>query len=97
MIIYSLPEELGLDEKDITVDVVKPLLHKEIPGIMDYIRYKYGSEKPNALISRSIAGIINKTMIFTLPGSVKAVTEYMTEITKVLNHLILMLHDIDAH
>jgi len=87
----------GIGPKDITVDVVKPLLHKEIPGIMDYIRYKYGSEKPNALISRSIAGIINKTMIFTLPGSVKAVTEYMTEITKVLNHLILMLHDIDAH
>lgn len=87
----------GIGSKDITVDVVKPLLQKEIPGIMDYIRYKYGSEKPNALISRSIAGIINKTMIFTLPGSVKAVTEYMTEITKVLNHLILMLHDIDAH
>jgi molybdopterin adenylyltransferase len=87
----------GIGSKDITVDVVKPLLQKEITGIMDFIRMKYGAEKSNALISRSVAGIINKTMIFTLPGSVKAVTEYMTEITKVLNHLILMLHDIDAH
>lgn len=87
----------GIGSKDITVDVVKPMLHKEIPGIMDFIRFKYGSEKPNALISRSVAGVINKTMIFTLPGSVKAVTEYMTEINKVLNHLVLMLHDIDAH
>ena len=58
---------------------------------------KYGAEKLNALISRSMAGIINQSMIFTLPGSVKAVTEYMTEITKVLDHLILMLHDVDAH
>jgi len=87
----------GIGSKDITVDVVKPLLQKEIPGIMDFIRMKYGAEKSNALISRSVAGIINKTMVFTLPGSVKAVTEYMTEITKVLNHLILMHHDIDAH
>jgi molybdopterin adenylyltransferase len=87
----------GIGSKDITVDIVKPLLQKEIPGIMDFIRFKYGSEKPNALISRSVAGLINKTMIFTLPGSVKAVTEYMTEINKVLNHLILMVHDIDAH
>ena len=87
----------GIGSKDITVDVVKPLLQKEIPGIMDFIRMKYGAEKSNALISRSVAGIINKTMVFTLPGSVKAVNEYMTEITKVLNHLILMLHDIDAH
>jgi molybdopterin adenylyltransferase len=87
----------GIGSKDITVDVVKPLLQKEIPGIMDFIRMKYGAEKSNALISRSVAGINNKTMVFALPGSVKAVTEYMTEITKVLNHLILMLHDIDAH
>jgi molybdenum cofactor synthesis domain-containing protein len=87
----------GIGSKDFTVDIVKPMMDKEIPGIMEFIRYKYGSEKPNALISRSVAGMIEKTMIFTLPGSVKAVEEYMAEITKVLNHLILMIHDIDAH
>lgn len=87
----------GIGPKDITVDVVRPILQKEIPGIMEFIRYKYGSEKPNALISRSVAGTINKTAIFTLPGSVKAVTEYMTEINKVLDHLMLMLHDINSH
>lgn len=87
----------GIGPRDITVDVIQPLLDKEIPGIMDMIRMKYGMEKPNALISRSIAGIINQTMIFTLPGSVRAVNEYMSEITRVLRHLILMLHSIDAH
>ena len=87
----------GIGSKDFTVDVVKLIMDKEIPGIMEFIRYKYGSEKPNALISRSVAGMIGNTMIFTLPGSVKAVEEYMAEITKVLNHLILMIHDIDAH
>ncbi len=87
----------GIGPRDITIDVIKPLLTKEIPGIMDMIRMKYGMEKPNALISRSVAGIMGQTMIFTLPGSVKAVNEYMTEITKVLKHLVLMLHGIDAH
>lgn len=87
----------GIGPRDITVDVVKPLLDKEIPGIMEMIRMKYGMEKPNALISRSVAGIIGNCMIFTLPGSVKAVTEYMDEITKVLKHLILMLYGVDAH
>ena len=87
----------GIGHRDITVDVVKPLLDKEIPGIMDMIRMKYGMEKPNALISRSVAGLMNSTMIFTLPGSVRAVNEYMSEITKVLRHLVLMLYGIDAH
>jgi len=87
----------GIGSKDFTIEVVKPMLDKEIPGIMEFIRYKYGVEKPNALVSRSVAGIMDKTMIFTLPGSMKAVDEYMTEITKVINHLILMFHDIDSH
>ena len=87
----------GIGPRDITVDVVKPLLDKEIPGIMDMIRMKYGMEKPNALISRSVAGLMNNTMVFTLPGSVRAVNEYMAEITKVLRHLLLMLYSIDAH
>lgn len=87
----------GIGQRDITVDVVSSLLDKEIPGIMDMIRMKYGMEKPNALISRSVAGIMDNTMIFTLPGSVRAVNEYMSEITKVLRHLVLMLYGIDAH
>lgn len=87
----------GIGPNDITTDTVRPLLSKEIPGIMEYIRIRYGSEKPNALLSRSIAGIIGKSLIYTLPGSVKAVDEYMTEILKTLEHTILMQHGIDAH
>ena len=87
----------GIGPRDFTPDVVKPLLDKEIPGIMDMIRLKYGSEKPNALISRSIAGVMDQSLIFTLPGSVKAVNEYLTEIFRFLVHLIYMLHGLDQH
>lgn len=87
----------GISRKDITVDTVIPLLDKEIPGLMDFIRYKYGVAKPNALISRSVAGISGNTFIFTLPGSVRAVEEYLSEITKVLDHLFMMFYEIDSH
>jgi molybdopterin adenylyltransferase len=87
----------GIGPRDITVDVVKPLLTKEIPGIMEFIRVKYGTEKPNALLSRGVAGLIGSTLIYTLPGSVRAVNEYMEEILKTLNHTIYMQYGIDAH
>lgn len=87
----------GIGKRDITVDTIQPMLDKEIPGIMEMIRLKYGVEKPNALLSRGVAGVIDESLIYTLPGSVKAVQEYMTEILKTLNHLIYMLHGIDAH
>jgi len=87
----------GVGPRDITVDTVKPLLDKEIPGIMEHIRIKYGTEKPNALLSRGVAGIMGKSVIYTLPGSLKAVEEYMTEILKTLKHLIYMQYGIDTH
>ena len=87
----------GIGPRDITVETVIPLLNKEIPGIMEYIRIKYGSEKPNALLSRGVAGIIGQTLIYTLPGSVRAVEEYMAEIVKTFRHTINMLYGIDKH
>lgn len=87
----------GIGPRDITVDTVKPMLDKEIPGIMELIRVKYGMQKPNAMLSRGVAGLIGNSFVFTLPGSVNAVNEYMNEINSILKHLILMQHSIDTH
>jgi molybdopterin biosynthesis enzyme MoaB len=40
---------------------------------------------------------MGKTFIFNLPGSVKAVNEYVPEITQHFHHLTMMLHGIDQH
>jgi molybdenum cofactor synthesis domain-containing protein len=87
----------GIGPRDITVETVVPMLSKEIPGIMEFIRIKYGSQKPNALLSRGVAGILNNALIYTLPGSVRAVDEYMTEILKTLKHTVYMQYGIDTH
>ncbi|MFO7670542.1 MAG: molybdopterin-binding protein [Bacteroidales bacterium] len=87
----------GIGPRDIAPDVIKPMLDKELPGIMEHIRTKYGKEKPNVLISRSIAGVIGKTLVYVLPGSVKAVSEYLAEITPTIEHSMRMLSGIDSH
>jgi molybdenum cofactor synthesis domain-containing protein len=87
----------GIGPRDITIETVTPFLVKEIPGIMEFIRIRYGAEKPNALLSRGVAGIIGKSLIYTLPGSVRAVEEYLTEILKTLKHTIFMQFGIDKH
>jgi molybdopterin adenylyltransferase len=87
----------GIGPRDITPEAVRSVIDKEIPGIMEMIRMKYGMEKPNALLSRSVAGVAGKTIIYALPGSVKAVNEYMAEITKTMKHTLYMLHGLDAH
>jgi molybdopterin adenylyltransferase len=87
----------GVGIKDITIETIRPLIDKEIPGIMEMIRIKFGQEKPNALLTRSMAGVKDYSLVYALPGSVKAVKEYMPEIFRTLEHLMYMLHGIDAH
>jgi molybdenum cofactor synthesis domain-containing protein len=87
----------GIGPRDITPDIIKPMLHKEIPGIMEMIRVKFGMQFANALLSRSIAGVINKTLVFVLPGSPHAVADYLGEIIPTLEHSVLMLHGLDKH
>ena len=87
----------GIGPRDITPDVVMAMADKLIPGIMEHIRIKFGVEKPNALLSRSVAAVLGQTLVYTLPGSVKAVAEYMGEILKTLEHLIFTLHGLDTH
>ena len=87
----------GIGPRDIAHNVISRFIDFEIPGIMDMIRLKYGAEKPNALLSRSVAGVKNKTLVFSLPGSTKAVNEYLREIHTIVIHSFLMLHSIDSH
>jgi len=87
----------GIGPRDFTPEVIKPLLDKEIPGIMEMIRVKFASEKSSAVLSRSIAGILGDSLVYAIPGSVNAVNEYMPEIFKTLLHAKYMMHNIDFH
>jgi molybdopterin biosynthesis enzyme MoaB len=64
---------------------------------MELVRVKYGSQKPAALLTRAVAGLHNTTFVFALPGSVKAVNEYCTELFSVLEHAFFMLSGLDKH
>ena len=87
----------GVGPRDITPDTVAPLCERLIPGIMEHIRAKFGGGNPRARLSRGVAGIAGKTQIYTLPGSVRAVEEYLPEILVTLEHIADVLRGVDAH
>jgi molybdopterin adenylyltransferase len=87
----------GVGPRDIAPETVAAVCNKLIPGIMEGIRIKYGGQNPRALLSRSVAGVCGEMLIYALPGSVRAVEEYMGEVLLTLEHLLLMLHGLDVH
>ncbi len=71
----------GISKRDVTVDAVKPLLEKELPGFGEIFRWlSYKEIGSAAIMSRAFAGIKNGKAIFCLPGSKNAVELAMKEI-----------------
>lgn len=87
----------GVGPRDITPDIAARHVDRVIPGIMEYVRIKHAERMPLALTSRGIAGVMGAGLVYTLPGSPRAVAEYFDEIGKTLEHLLLVVKDLDAH
>lgn len=81
----------GLSYRDVTPEALNPILERRIPGIEEAIR-NYGQDRtPYAMLSRSIAGIINNTLILALPGSTKGAEESMSAIFPSVLHIFGIL------
>lgn len=83
----------GINKRDITIETMKQLFTKELPGFGELFRnLSYKQIGSTAILSRSTAGIYLNTLIFCLPGSPKAVELAITEIIlKVVPHALAML------
>ncbi|MFH1573388.1 MAG: molybdenum cofactor biosynthesis protein B [Acidobacteriota bacterium] len=84
----------GLAASDITVETVRGMLDKELPGFNSlFMLLSYPQAKSAAMLSRALAGTLHKKLVFCLPGSPRACRLATAAlILPELGHMLKVLH-----
>ncbi len=83
----------GVARRDGTVEVVRQFIERELSGFGELFRFlSYDQVGSAAMLSRALAGTARGKVIFSLPGSTKAVTLGMEKlIVPEVRHLVYEL------
>ncbi len=81
----------GLSLRDVTPEAIKPLLTHHVPGIEEVIR-QYGQQRtPYSMLSRSVTGLIDESLVLALPGATQGTKEAMDAIFPAALHIFRMM------
>jgi molybdenum cofactor synthesis domain-containing protein len=79
----------GLTPTDLTPEMTRKVLDREVPGIADAIRQEGAAAGvPASVLSRGLAGLAGQTLIVNLPGSTGGVRDGMAVLSRVLVHAV---------
>ena len=85
----------GISSKDVTIEAVRPLFTKELTAFGPiFAQLSFEQIDSAAILSRATAGVIEKTILFCMPGSFKACKLACKAIIfPELGHLVHHIHE----
>ncbi|NUP73409.1 MAG: MogA/MoaB family molybdenum cofactor biosynthesis protein [Sinomonas sp.] len=87
----------GLSHDDWTPEETRPLLDREIPGVMEAIRRAGAAKTPLAALSRGHAGVAGQTFVVNLPGSPSGVMDGLAVLDPLIGHVCDQLEGVHGH
>jgi molybdopterin adenylyltransferase len=76
----------GIAARDVTPEAIRDIMRIEVPGFGEVMRAESMKITPNAILSRSLAAIVDRTLVIALPGKPSGAVECLGFVMGAIPH-----------
>jgi molybdopterin adenylyltransferase len=84
----------GVALRDVTPEAVREIAVRELPGFGEVMRMQSMKITPNAILSRSLAVVVDKALVICLPGKPSGAVECLGFVVGAIPHAIEVLQEV---
>jgi len=84
----------GVALRDVTPEAVREIALRELPGFGESMRRESLKITPNAILSRNLAVVVDKTLVLCLPGKPSGAVECLGFVAGAIPHCVEILHEV---
>jgi molybdopterin adenylyltransferase len=76
----------GVAKRDVTPEAIRAIMRVEIPGFGERMRLESAKITPNGILSRSLAAIVDQSLVIGLPGKPSGAVECLGFVIGAIPH-----------
>src|SRR5262245_57060759 len=84
----------GVALRDVTPEAVREIAVRELPGFGEVIRMESMKLTRNAILSRNLAAVVDKTLVICLPGKPSGAVECLGFVVGAIPHCVEVLQEV---
>lgn len=84
----------GVALRDVTPEAVREIAIRELPGFGEVMRMESMKITPNAILSRNLAAVVEKSLVVCLPGKPTGAVECLGFVAKAIPHCLEVLQEV---
>ena len=80
----------GIAERDVTPEAIRGIMRVELPGFGETMRRESMKITPNAILSRSLAAVVERSLVLALPGKPSGAVECLGFVAGAIPHAVAL-------
>ena len=84
----------GVALRDVTPEAVREIAMRELPGFGEAMRLESMKITKNAILSRNLAAVVDKTLVLCLPGKPSGAVECLGFVVGAIPHCVEVLQEV---